>query len=72
MEIKIRKIGEEHFMVHGCNYRSVTKVYFRDGSAVTFTEKLSRKDAAFNAYYQKARDSGMTEEEAALFAKGSA
>ena len=72
MEIKIKKIGEEHFMAHGCNYRIVTKVFFKDGSALTFSTKLSRKDAVFNAYYQKGRDLGMTVEEAALFAaKGS-
>jgi hypothetical protein len=68
MEIKIRKIGEEHFMAHGYEYRAVTKVFFKDGSALTFSAKLSRKDAIFNAYYQKGRDAGMTVEEAAVFA----
>jgi hypothetical protein len=72
MEPRIRKIGEEHYWAKGCQYRAVTKVFFRDGSAVTFTEKLSRKEAVYNAYYQKGRDAGMTVEEAAEFAtKGS-
>ena len=69
MDIKIKKIGEEAFMAHGCNYRTVTKVFFKDGSAITFWEKFSRKEAAFNAYYQKGMDAGMTSEEATVFAK---
>ena len=68
MEIKIKKIGVEQIWARGCGVRTVTKVYFKDGSALTFTEKLSRKEAAYNAYYQKGRDAGMTVEEATEFA----
>jgi len=68
MEIKIKKIGVEQVFSRGCGYRTVTKVFFKDGSAITFWEKLSRKEAVFNAYYQKGRDAGMTVEEAAVFA----
>jgi hypothetical protein len=65
---RIKKIGEEHFWVRGSQYRAVTKVFFRDGTAITFSQKFTRKEAVFNGYYQKCRDLGMTVEEAALFA----
>jgi hypothetical protein len=68
MEIKIKRVGEEQFLMNGWRYRTVTKVYFNDGSALTFADKLSRKEAIFNAYYQKGRDGGMNVEEAAVFA----
>ncbi len=68
MEIKIKKAEREEFFVHGCQRRVVTKVYFRDGTTLTFVGHLSRKEITFNAYYQKGRDAGMTVEEAALFA----
>lgn len=67
MELKIKKVGEEQFMTRG-GYRTVSKVFFKDGSAVTFSEKFSRKEATFNAYFQKGRDAGMTVEEATVFA----
>ncbi|HEY5037770.1 MAG TPA: hypothetical protein VIJ93_01715 [bacterium] len=68
MEIKIKKAEREEFFVHGCQRRVVTKVYFRDGTTLTFVGHLSRKEINFNAYYQKGRDAGMTVEEAALLA----
>ncbi len=70
MEAKIKKIGQEAFWVRGGNYRTVTKVFFKDGTAITFWEKLSRKEASFKAYYQKGVDAGMTVEEATVFAQG--
>ena len=68
MEIKIKKAEREEFFVNGCQRRVVTKVYFRDGSTLTFSGNLSRKEIVFNGYYQKCRDMGMTVEEAAIFA----
>ena len=69
---KIKKAKREEFFFNGCQRRIVTKVYFRDGTSLTFAGHLSRKEIIFNAYYQKGRDAGMTVEEAAVLAgKGS-
>lgn len=65
---KVKKVLYESVWVRGCQQRTVTKVYFRDKSVLTFAGSLPRKEAVFNAYYQKARDAGMTVEEAAVFA----
>jgi|GEM_PF-2117811 len=65
---KIKKALKEDFYAYGCQRRIVTKVYFRDGSTLTFSGNLSRKEIVFNGYYQKCRDLGMTMEEAAIFA----
>jgi len=65
---KIKKAVKEDFFAYGCQRRIVTKVYFKDGTALTFGGSLFRKEIIFNAYYQKGRDAGMTVEEAAIFA----
>lgn len=65
---KIKKAVKEEVFLHGYQRRIVTKVFFRDGTAITFNGSLSRKQIVFNGYYQKGRDAGMTVEEAALFA----
>jgi hypothetical protein len=65
---KIKKAVKEDFFAYGCGSRIFTKVYFRDGSTLTFAGNLSRKEIVFNAYYQKGRDAGLTVEEAAVFA----
>ncbi len=65
---KIKKAVKEDFFTYGCQRRIVTKVYFKDGTILTFSGNLSRKEVVFNAYYQKGRDVGMTMEEAAIFA----
>jgi len=65
---KIKKAVKEDVHVHGCPKGTVTKVFFRDGTALTFGGSLTRKEIIFNAYYQKGRDAGMTVEEAAVFA----
>lgn len=65
---KIKKAVKEDLFGNGYQRRTVTKVYFRDGTAITFNGSLSRKEIIFNGYYQKGRDAGMTVEEAAIFA----
>ncbi len=65
---KIKKAVREEVFSQGFQRRVVTKVYFRDGSTLTFSGQLSRKEIVFNGYYQKCRDAGMGVEEAALFA----
>jgi len=65
---RIKKAVREE--VFACDFRRrvITKVYFRDGTHLTFSGNLSRKEIVFNGYYQKCRDQGMGEEEAAVFA----
>ena len=65
---KIKKAVREEVFGNGFQRHVVTKVYFRDGSTLTFSGNLSRKEIVFNGYYQKCRDMGMTVEEAAIFA----
>jgi hypothetical protein len=65
---KVKKVLYESVWVRGCQQRTVTKVYLKDKSVLTFAGNLPRKEAVFNAYYQKGRDAGMTVEEAAVFA----
>ena len=65
---KIKKAVREEVFGYGYQRRVVTKVYFSDGSILTFSGQLSRKEIVFNGYYQKCRDLGMTVEEAAIFA----
>lgn len=65
---KVRKVEQEAVFTFGCRERAVTRVYFKDGMALTFSGRLVRKEAVFNAYYQKAMDLGMSGEEASIFA----
>lgn len=65
---KIKKVLREEVFAHGFQRRVITKVYFRDGTFLTFSGELSRKEVVFNGYYQKCQDLGMSEEEAVLFA----
>lgn len=65
---KVRKVEQEFVFAFGFREHTVTKVYFKDGTALTFSGRLARKEAVFNAYYQKARDLGMTMDEAATLA----
>ena len=65
---KIKKAVREEVFACGWQRHVVTKVYFRDGSTLTFSGQLTRKEVVFNGYYQKCRDLGMTVEEAAIFA----
>ena len=65
---KIKKAVREEVFGYGYQRRIVTKVYFRDGTFLTFSGQLSRKEIVFNGYYQKCQDLGMTVEEAAIFA----
>jgi hypothetical protein len=69
---KIKKVLYESIFVRGYQERMVTKVYFRDGSAVTFIGSLDRKEACHQAFIQKGRDFGMTAEEAEVFADSKA
>ncbi len=64
----IKKIKVESVLVRGFYQRTILKVYFKDGTALTFSGDLPRKEAVFNAYYQKGRDAGLTVEEAASLA----
>jgi hypothetical protein len=48
---KIKKISEECLFIRGCQQRTITKVRFKDGTALTFAGPISRREAAFNAYY---------------------
>ena len=65
---KIKKAVREEVFSYAYQRRIITKVYFRDGSFLTFAGELSRKEIVFNGYFQKCQDLGMNEEEAALFA----
>jgi hypothetical protein len=65
---KIKKAVREEVFAHGFQRRIITKVYFRDGTFLTFSGELTRKEIVFNGYFQKCQDLGMTEQEAALFA----
>ena len=50
----------------------VTKVYFRNNSALTFVGSLPKKEARRQAILQKALEAGMTSEEAEVFADSKA
>ena len=65
---KIKKAVREEVFANGFQRRTVTKVYFKDGTFLTFSGHLSRKEIVFNGYYQKCRDLGMGVEESAVFA----
>ena len=65
---KIKKAVREEIFAYGFGRRIITKVFFRDGSFLTFSGELSRKEIIFNGYYQKCRDLGMGVEDAAIFA----
>lgn len=66
--LRVKKVLYEPVWVRGCQQRTVTKVYFKDKSVLTFAGSLPRKEAVFNAYYQRGRDAGLTVEEASIFA----
>jgi hypothetical protein len=66
----IKKVLYEQVFVGGYyDGRMTTKVYFKDGSAVTFAGSLSKKEARSQACFEKARDAGMTAEETEAFLK---
>ena len=69
---KIKKVLYETVFVRGFQQRMVTKVYFKDKSALTFVGSLPRKEASRQALIQKAKDAGMTGEEAEVFADSKA
>ena len=67
---KIKKAEREEYFIRGCQRREVTRVLFKDGTCLTFSGHLTRKEIVFNGYYQKAMEAGMAEEEARHFAEG--
>ncbi len=69
---KIKKVLYELVFIRGYHQHQVTKVYFKDGSAVTLAGTFPKKEASHHAYFQKGRDVGMTVEEAEVFADSKA
>ena len=68
----IKKVLYESVFVRGYQQRIVTKVYFRNKSAFTFSGSLPKKEARRQAVIQKAMEAGMTPEEAEVFADSKA
>jgi protocatechuate 3,4-dioxygenase beta subunit len=68
----IKKVLYESVFVRGYQQRIVTKVYFRNKSALTFCGSLPKKEARRQAVIQKAMELGMTPEEAEVFADSKA
>ena len=68
----IKKVLYESVFVRGYQQRIVTKVYFRNKSALTFCGSLPKKEARRQAILQKALEAGMTSEEAEIFADSKA
>jgi hypothetical protein len=68
----IKKVLHESVFIRGCEQRIVTKVYFRNKSALTFVGSLPKKEARRQAMIQKALEAGMTSEEAEVFADSKA
>jgi hypothetical protein len=68
----IKKVLYESFFVRGYQQRIVTKVYFKNRSALTFVGSLPKKEARRQAVIQKAMEAGMTPEEAEVFADSKA
>lgn len=50
------------------NKHQVTRVSFKDGRACTFQGSLSKKEAYYQAYLQRALDSGVSQAEAEQYA----
>jgi len=69
---KIQKVLYESIYVRGFHQRMVTKVYFRNNSALTFIGSLPKKEARRQAILQKAMEAGMTPQEAEVFADSKA
>ena len=68
----IKKVLYESVFVRGYQQRIVTKVYFKNKSALTFVGSLPKKEARRQAVIQKAMEAGMTSEEAEVFADSKA
>jgi protocatechuate 3,4-dioxygenase beta subunit len=68
----IKKVLYESVFVRGYQQRIVTKVYFKNKSALTFVGSLPKKEARRQAVIQKAMEAGMTPEEAEVFADSKA
>jgi len=68
----IKKVLYESVFVRGYQQRIVTKVYFRNKSALTFIGSLPKKEARRQAVIQKAMEARLTPEEADVFAKSKA
>ena len=48
--------------------RYVTRVFFKDGKALTFAGELSRKEAIYQGYFQRALEAGLSLVDAESFA----
>jgi protocatechuate 3,4-dioxygenase beta subunit len=68
----IKKVLYESVFVRGYQQRIVTKVYFKNKSALTFFGSLPKKEARRQAVIQKAMEAGMTPKEAEVFADSKA
>jgi protocatechuate 3,4-dioxygenase beta subunit len=68
----IKKVLYESVFVRGYQQRIVTKVYFKNKSALTFVGSLPNKEARRQALIQKAMEAGMTSQEAEVFADSKA
>ncbi len=68
----IKKVLYESVFIRGYQQRIVTKVYFGNKSAITFSGSLPKKEARRQAVIQKAMEAGMTPEEAEVFADSKA
>ncbi len=66
---KVKSVKSEpvYYGIRGTQY--ITRVTFRDGRAVTLQGELSKKEAYYQAYLQRALDAGLSYEEATTYAQ---
>ena len=67
-KIKSVKVEPVYVLARTHNVAEVTKVTFKDGKAITFSGHLSRKEATYQGYLQRAKDAGLTDQDAENFA----